>query len=106
MFAHKLVRYGIGGHTVEELNRNMQVSEFLDWMAFSALEPFGDDRLDWHHARLLAQYVNANRKKGQAPKRPDKFLLKFQRDRGQSPEQMKSILFAQYASLGGSTLKN
>ena len=106
MFAHKLVRYGIGGHTIEELNRTMAVGEFLDWMAYFSLEPFGDDRHDWHYARLLAQHANMNRKKGKAVISTEKFLLKFRRGQGQTPDQMKSVLYAQYAAWGGKSLNS
>ena len=101
MFAHKLVRYGIGGRTVEELIDVMTVEEFLRWMAFFSLEPFGDDRADWHNAMLLAQNYNMNRKKGKRVMTPDRFLLKFKSvDRqSQSMEQMEMALAARFRHL-------
>lgn len=80
----------------------MTVDEFLRWMAFSSLEPFGDDRADWHNAMILAQQANMNRKKGKSPSRPHKFLLKFRREQpGQSMQQMEMALMAQYSAMGG-----
>jgi hypothetical protein len=101
--AFKLVRYGIGGRTVEELNERMTLDEFIGWMAFSALEPFGDDRADWHNAMILAQQANMNRKKGKSPYTPDRFLLRFRQQRKptQSMDDMKSALMAQYRAMGG-----
>ena len=96
------MRYGIGGRTVEELNERMTLDEFIGWMAFSALEPFGDDRADWHNAMTLAQQANINRKKGRRAYSPDKFLLKFRNERpGQNIQQMEMALKAQYYAMGG-----
>ena len=104
MFAHKLVRYGIGGRTVEELIDVMTVEEFLRWMAFFSLEPFGDDRADWHNAMILAQNYNMNRGKGKRVLTPDKFLVQFRshkQKQAQSMEQMERALRAQYTAMTG-----
>jgi len=98
-----LVRYGIGGRTVEELFEVMSADELFYWMAFSSLEPFGDERADWRNAMALAQQANMNRKKGKSAYKIDKFLLKFQSGRanGQSMSQMENALKAQYFAMGG-----
>ena len=102
MLAHKLVRYGIGGRTVQELSDTMTVNEFLRWAAFSSLEPFGDDRNDWHFARLMEQQFNMNRGKGKASKPAKAFLLKFQQhSREMTLEEMEMALMMQYAAMGG-----
>ena len=96
------MRYGIGGRTVKELFDEMSDNEFFYWMAFSALEPFGDDRADWRNAMLLAQQANMNRNKGKPAYKPDKFLLKFQTKRpDQSMQQMEMSLKAHYYAIGG-----
>lgn len=98
------MRYGIGGRTVEELFDAISDNEFFYWMAFSALEPFGDDRADWHNAMTLSQQANMNRKKGKAAYKPDKFLLRFQTANTrpvQNTEQMKEALRAQFYAWGG-----
>ena len=83
----------------------MTLDEFIGWMAFSSLEPFGDERADWHNAMILAQQANMNRKKGKQAYKPDMFLLKFksgdQQGQGQSIQQMEMALRAQYFALGG-----
>jgi hypothetical protein len=81
----------------------MSDNELFYWMAFSALEPFGDDRADWHSAMSLAQQANMNRKNGKAAYKPEKFLLKFKSGRagGQSMAQMENALKAQYFAMGG-----
>lgn len=107
MLAHKLVRYGIGGRTVQELSDTMTVNEFLRWAAFSSLEPFGDDRNDWHFARLLEQQFNMNRGKGKASKPPKAFLLQFrQHSREMTLEEMEMALMMQYAAMGGRFTEN
>jgi len=80
----------------------MSLDEFIGWMAFSALEPFGDDRADWHNAMILAQQANMNRKKGKAAYKPDRFLLSFKSVKPeQSMQQMEMALRAQYRAMGG-----
>ena len=80
----------------------MTLDEFIGWMAFSVLEPFGDDRADWHNAMMLAQQANMNRKKGKAAYKVDKFLLSFRSESPtQSMYQMESALMAQYRAMGG-----
>ena len=80
----------------------MSDNELFYWMAFSALEPFGDDRADWHSAMSLAQQANMNRKKGKSAYKPDRFLLKFKSAvQGQNMHQMESALRAQYYAMGG-----
>lgn len=102
MLAHKLVRYGIGGRTVQELSDTMTVNEFLRWAAFSSLEPFGDERNDWHFARLMEQQFNMNRGKGKASKPAKAFLLQFrQHSREMTLEEMEMALMMQYAAMGG-----
>ena len=80
----------------------MSFDEFIRWLAFSSLEPFGDERADWHNAMLLAQQANMNRKKGKQAYKPQKFLLKFRREEpGQSMRQMEMAMMAQFSAMGG-----
>ena len=97
------MRYGIGGRTVDELIDVMTVDEFLRWMAFFSLEPFGDDRADWHNAMILAQQYNMNRKKGKRPLSPDRFRLQFRHvtKPAQSLEHMEMALRARYSKMQG-----
>ena len=82
----------------------MSGNEFFYWMAFSALEPFGDDRADWHNAMTLSQQANMNRKKGKPAYKPDKFLLKFQSVNARPEQnmlQMEMALRSQFYAMGG-----
>ena len=80
----------------------MTLDEFIGWMAFSALEPCGDDMADWHNAMILAQQANMNRKKGKTAYKLDTFLLKFRSEKPQqNTQQMKAAMMAQYHAMGG-----
>lgn len=46
-----------------------------EWMAYSRLEPFGDELLDAHLANLASILINTNRKKGSAAVTPQKLRL-------------------------------
>lgn len=39
----------------------MTWTEFLDWIAYYELEPFGLERADWNAAMVAATVANANR---------------------------------------------
>lgn len=46
------------GRTVEELSESMSHREFVEWMAFSKVQPWGDVRADWrtaHQTTLLCR---------------------------------------------------
>lgn len=54
----------------------MSSSELTEWMAYYKLEPFGQERDNYHAAMLAAIAVNSNRKKG-APAVPiSEFMYK------------------------------
>lgn len=46
-----------------------------EWMAYYGMEPFGDELLDLHFARLNTTLIDLKRKKGSSPTDPDKFRL-------------------------------
>ena len=92
---------------MQELSDTMTVNEFLRWAAFSSLEPFGDERNDWHFARLMEQNYNINRGKGKASKPAKAFLLRFRHhSREMTLEEMEMALMMQYAAMGGKFAKN
>lgn len=101
--AYRLVARGIGGRTVGELARRMELDEFYTWIAYSLMEPFGDDRADWRAAMQMALTANMNRPKGRAPYKVKDFLLRF--DDATRPEatieQMEMALYARYLAWGG-----
>lgn len=80
----------------------MTLDEFYRWLAFSSLEPFGDDRADWRSAMEQAQQANMNRKKGKSAYKVKDFLLRFRRGkREQTMEEMEAAMMAQFVAMGG-----
>lgn len=81
----------------------MDYDEFYTWIAYSMMEPFGDDRADWRTAMQMAQVANMNRPKGRAPYKVKDFLLRF--EDATRPEaslqQMEMALYARYLAWGG-----
>ncbi len=49
--------------TVAELSRTMGANEFDQWREYYALEPFGQERDNWHMATLASLYMSAHSKK-------------------------------------------
>jgi hypothetical protein len=101
--AYRLVAQGIGGRTVGELAKRMDYEEFMTWIAYSLMEPFGDSRADWRAALMMAQTANMNRPKGRSPYKASDFLLQFEEreTREQTMDEMKLALYARYLAWGG-----
>lgn len=63
------------GRTVAEIEQSMSASELVEWMEFSAREPFGANRENIHFAMLCALIANVNRGKNTQPFKPQDFML-------------------------------
>lgn len=102
LHAFRLVANGIGGRTVEELARRMSDDEFLGWIAFGMMEPFGEERADWRAAAQMALLANVNRGKRRPFKVKD-FLLRFDSGarREKSMGELEAALYRQYVAWGG-----
>ena len=66
----------LGGRTITEWQEVMSNEEFLDWMAFYQLQPFGPWRADTQAALIASTIANVNAKKGKSFS-IDEFRLKF-----------------------------
>lgn len=95
--------------TVGELLARISSEELTEWMAFSDLEPFGDERADVRSGIVAATIANANRdpKRKREPFTPRDFMPRF--GKGQSPkteqrwqDQLK-VVRQWHAALGGKT---
>jgi hypothetical protein len=65
------------GRTVEELDASMTTDEFYQWVAFSSLEPWGEERADWRSAHtnaLLSSLLGSGKKQVKITD----YLLKFE----------------------------
>jgi hypothetical protein len=67
------------GMPVGELLARMPEREFLEWMAFYRIEPWGDERADLRAGVIASTVANVSGtvRKGQRPYRPGDFALKF-----------------------------
>jgi hypothetical protein len=70
----------------------MSEAEFQDWLTFSAIEPFGEERADLQAAIIACTIANAFRGKKQKPFKPADFMPKFDPPQPQSTEEMKMAL--------------
>ena len=73
--------------------------DFAMWMAYSRLEPWGEERDDLRMGIVASTIANANRGKGQKAFTPDQFMPSFEPE---TEEQAAERLIAKArAALGG-----
>jgi hypothetical protein len=89
----------------------------LEWLAYSELDPIGNERQDLHAAMVVSAIANVNRdpKKQKRPYSPNDFMPNFggplptspaTQGRGrQTPGQMLEIVKMLNAAFGGSEVK-
>ena len=65
----------LGYVNVDEMLSEISYREFVEWIAYFQLEPFGivAEDAEWAHWKSI--YVNSKRQRGQRAKKLDKFLL-------------------------------
>jgi len=82
--------------------RRMPVSVFMDWLAFAASQPFGDERADLRMGISTAAIVNSWLDRKKRPYKPSDFMP-FTKKRPQvgTVEETARRLMALNASLGG-----
>lgn len=88
------------GRTVEELLLTMSAKELTEWMAFSTLEPFGDERADLRTASIVLAVSSPHLKKGKTLTLKD-CMLKFEPKKKQSPEDIMQLLKGFSIAKGG-----
>lgn len=54
----------------------MPSSELTEWMAYYKLEPFGQERDNWHSATLASILINVNRRKNTPAVAPSEFMYR------------------------------
>ena len=73
--------------------------DLAEWMAFSRLEPWGEERADLRMGIIASTIANANRGKGQKPYKVQDFLPSFEQE---TEEAAQARLMAKAMSaLGG-----
>ena len=65
------------GHP-SRMKQDLTADEIIDWIAYYSLEPFGEIKMDFRFANLMALTANINRdpKRRRAPYKPDDFMPK------------------------------
>jgi hypothetical protein len=73
--------------------------QYAEWLAYSALEPWGEERDDLRMAIIASTIANVNRGKGQKAFTPDQFMPSFEQE---TEEQAAERMIARArAALGG-----
>jgi hypothetical protein len=69
----------LGYVNVSGMLRSISSEQFLEWMQYDTIEPFGEWRDDWRSAEIVTMIANVNRdsKKKREPYRTTDFLVKF-----------------------------
>ncbi len=72
--------------------------EFSEWLAYSQVDPFGEERADLRAAIIASTVANSVRGKGQRSFTPEDFMPKWGNEQhiGQSVEEMKSKMRAAF----------
>jgi hypothetical protein len=79
--------------------------QFLEWRAFDELDPFGEERMDYRIADVVATLVNIHRPHNRSPYPLSQFLMLFgdavrPTQQQQSWEQMKAVGQFVFAMIG------
>lgn len=78
--------------SVRRAQREINTPEFIEWMAYDRISPFGEERADWRLAQLTAIVANILRGRGKRAKVSD-FIWKDKPPR-QTVDQQRSIFKA------------
>lgn len=73
--------------------------QFAEWMAYSRLEPWGEDRDDLRMGIIASTIANANRGKGSKPLSPADFMPRFEPE--DEEEAAAKLIARARAALGG-----
>lgn len=79
--------------SVREAQARISSNEFAEWMAYSKIDPFGEERADLRSAIIATVFANAHRAKGRRVFRVTDFMPQFDRSsvECQSPKHMQAI---------------
>jgi len=68
---------------------HLSAHEFAEWMAYSQIEPWGEERADMRAALICKILADFNTPKGKQPMKLSDFMLKFDQERKvQSTEEL------------------
>ena len=93
------------GCTVKELKQRMDVREFMEWIAYYKISPFGEERADLRAGIIAAAISNPFRSKNQRASKPADFMPDYTKStRKKTPEEMKAI-FRMFTIASKGTIK-
>lgn len=109
-FAYRLA-FHLGRANVDGMLRELTCGQLMEWMVFSDLEPFGEDRQDARAGSIVQTLVNINRNSKKHPRPfkleecivhpPGDAVTKALMRRQQSWQQMKEMALALAAASRG-----
>lgn len=70
----------------------MSPASFSEWMAFYAIDPWGDQRADMRIAKLQALYVNSHLPRGKEPVKLIDFMLYAEKPAPLNEQQSQSVI--------------
>ncbi len=88
------------GRTVEELLLTMSAKELTEWMAFSTIEPFGEERADFRAGSIVHAVVSPHLKKGKKLTLKD-CMLNFEPKKKQTASEIEQLLKSFVKAKGG-----
>ena len=91
--------------SVRQAQLEITSNEFSEWIAFSNIEPFGEERADLRSAIIASTIANANRSGRQRPFKVTDFMPKFGKKKEQSWQEQKAI-FKSFAAAHNERLKH
>ncbi len=77
----------------------MTSQQFAEWMAYSRLEPWGEERGDLRMGIVASTIANVNRPKGKKPFKPQDFMPSF--EPVSEEEQAARMIAKMRMALGG-----
>jgi hypothetical protein len=102
LFAFRLA-LALGYPHPDYLLRMLSSTQFNEWLAYAALEPFGEERADLRAGIVASTLANVNRRKGQRALKPRDFMPKFGKRvrREQTWQEQLQIAKMWAAAVGG-----
>ena len=73
------------------LLRELDSHQIAEWMAYSQLEPFGDQEAFWRSGMVASTIANANKGKNTKAFAPEDFMPKLKKPK-QSIEEIKEVM--------------
>jgi hypothetical protein len=72
----------------------MPASDFMEFMLYERLEPYGDKRSDIHCGIIASTIANVNRDPKKQPYKPSDFMPKFEVQKPQTAEDLMQMMLA------------